>query len=192
MDAERRRITRMLEEGKISPEECEALLDALPERPDRGSVGRASRWPVILIILCTISAPVSVLVIVPAFARNLDGFTGFTVLALISFAFSIGMLVDAFLRPAETFKTVFTQSRPTDRRLWLAVIVCSFPIGAVLYSILISIPARLAASRRSAAPDVAVMDTNPTPSRAQADPSTRWVVAVCMFLYVLIGVALTA
>lgn len=191
----------MLAEGKITPEECDELLEALADRreaprPDdavRIDTGKRAKWPYVLLILLCVPAVLAILsliagITIPAFRR-----TGFrlvpfamtlplSAIGLIAFVFWIWMIVDCLGREPYDFRLLFTQKREHDKWIWLAIVILTHWIGALIYFILIRQPARsirplaeTPVARRAGAPP-ADSDYVP-PKRAW---SLLWLVVLCV------------
>ena len=175
MDEERKRILRMLAEGKISTDECAELLEALADRREApkpedviqpGKPQRAT-WPYMLLILLGGLAGIVLIsllagITIPAFRR-----TGFSFLpvamtaragafGMVAFIFWIWMIVDCLGRAPYDFRLLFTQTREHDKWIWIAIVVLTHWVGALLYFLLIRQPARsvapLSPPRASAPP----------------------------------------
>lgn len=204
MDEERTRILRMLAEGKITTDECEELIDALAHRreapkPDDAvepDTGRRAKWPYVLLILLCVPAALALLslvagITIPVMRRTgffLFPFTAVTlpagVLGMVGFIFWIWMIIDCLGRAPYDFRLLFTQRREHDKWIWIAIVVLTHWIGALIYFLLIRQPARsvmpLAPPRTSAPPPARDADYVP-PRRAR---SLGCLLVLCVIAFV--------
>ena len=139
MDEERKRILRMLAEGKISTDECEELLDALADRSESRPPPPARRR--LSTILITV---LLILLAIPAFIALV-----IAVLSLIPYALAaigvglwIWMILDCLERPPRSFRLIFTRNPEHEKWIWVAVTVFGSWVGALVYFLLIRQPAR--------------------------------------------------
>jgi len=166
MDNERRRILRMMAEGKISVDECEELLQALNNRrQDKTekeiqavSGGERPVWPYVLLIVLAIVA-------LPFFLRTFFGilrlpmgrfdfvlpsFSLIPGLFMLSWqpikilltTFWIWMIVDCISRLSCDFRLLFTSQHKYEKWIWLAIVVLTGWLGALAYFIVIRQPSR--------------------------------------------------
>ena len=145
MDEERSRILRMMAQGTISVEECDELLRSLTDRrkekteKEVQAAQHESRpiWPYILLVALAIFA-------VPAsFAgfRLVPRFSG--LIGIAGFIFWVWMIVDCLSRLPLDFKLLFTTEHKYEKWIWLGVVVLAFPVGAIVYFLIIRQPTPL-------------------------------------------------
>ena len=208
MDEERKRILRMLAEGTITVEECQELLEALSQRREEAEAAPQTpverpKWPYVLLIVLAVLAAGSVVLglSLPAFRRGGGFLFPFSMvmpmglLGIVTFVFWIWMVVDCLGRAPYDFRLLFTQKREHDKWIWLAIVILTNWIGALLYFILIRQPAQSiapvsAAPRRSAPQAPPVDPTYVPPPRAG---SLAWLAVLCviaLLLGLLAGTAL--
>jgi len=200
MDEERTRILRMLAEGKITTDECEELLDALAHRreapkPDDAVepvTGRRAKWPYVLLILLCVPAALALLSLVagitlPALRRTgffVFPFTAMTLpaglLGIIGFIFWIWMIIDCLGRAPYDFRLLFTQRREHDKWIWIAIVVLTHWIGALLYFLLIRQPAQSIKPVRSPRPASSYVQTDPSYVPAGRARSLAWLAVLCI------------
>jgi len=165
MDEERRRILRMLAEGSISVEECEELLKALSERRTEKVVREVEAvrherpvWPYVLLAVLAVVGVVIWVGLGGVFsARGLSRWPwglhfafplAFPLVlfgGLINMAglvLWIWMLVDCIARQPCDFRLLFTSRHEYDKWIWIAVIVLTNWVGALVYLIVIRQHAR--------------------------------------------------
>ena len=207
MDEERKRILRMLAEGTITVEECQELLEALSQRREEADVQTQApverpKWPYVLLIVLAVLAAGSVVLglSLPAVRRGGGFLFPFSMvmpwglLGVVTFVFWIWMVVDCLGRAPYDFRLLFTQKREHDKWIWLAIVILTHWIGALLYFILIRQPAQSiapvsAAPRRSAPQAPPIDPTYVPPPRAR---SLAWLAVLCviaLLLCLLAGIA---
>jgi len=205
MDEERKRILRMLAEGTITVEECQELLEALSQRREEADVQTQApverpKWPYVLLIVLAVLAAGSVVLglSLPAVRRGGGFLFPFSMvmpwglLGVVTFVFWIWMVVDCLGRAPYDFRLLFTQKREHDKWIWLAIVILTNWIGALLYFILIRQPAQSiapvsAAPRRSAPQAPPIDPTYVPPPRAR---SLAWLAVLCVIALLLVPVGL--
>ena len=213
MDEERKRILRMLAEGKISTDECAELLEALADRREApkpedviqpGKPQRAT-WPYMLLILLGGLAGIVLIsllagITIPAFRR-----TGFSFLpvamtaragafGMVAFIFWIWMIVDCLGRAPYDFRLLFTQNREHDKWIWIAIVILTQWVGALAYFLLIRQPARsiapLSPPRASASPPPPAPARHPDYTPPPRARSLAWLLVLCILALVPLLLAL--
>lgn len=156
MDEERRRILRMLSEGSITVEECEELLKALSERRTEKVVqeveaarGERPVWPYVLLVALAAVGVVLWLGVGGLFAaRSLSRWTwGFNLafpflmfgglINMAALVLWIWMLIDCITRLPCDFRLLFTSRHEYDKWIWIAAIVLTNWVGALVYLVVI-------------------------------------------------------
>ncbi len=135
---ERRRILDMLARGVISIEESEQMLNALPPEA-RADTGAEAPWPprphaaapAILALLFVGALVMALLAFTFLGARFL--FLMIPLIGLLGLPFWIWMLVDCILRPPQRFPGILSPKPETAKLAWLAVILLTNLIGAMIY-----------------------------------------------------------
>ena len=157
MDNERRRILRMMAEGKISVEECEELLQALNNRrkdktEQEIQAVREKRpvWPyVLLVVLAIVALPISL-------ASFSIGFSGLRIpgvfplffpafigpIRILLFILWIWMIVDCLSRLPCDFRLLFTTQHKYEKWIWLAIVILAGWLGSIVYFFIIRQPAK--------------------------------------------------
>lgn len=155
MEHERKRILRMLTEGRITVEECEELLRALNVRDaervekekKRAREGKRPTWPYVLVavlvgwvLISRVMVPWVVgvgqsgisLFPTPPFMIDFGGIIG-----LALFVFWLAMLINCLTRKHTEFRLLFTQKFSYEKWIWLAIIVLGQVLAAFVYYIVI-------------------------------------------------------
>lgn len=152
MDNERRRILRMMAEGKISVEECEELLQALSNRRQEKtekevqavSGGDRPVWPyILLVVLAIMVLPVSFV------GFRIISFPGLRMVPCLGFPIAIAlfilwvwMIVDCLSRLPCDFRLLFTTQHRYEKWIWLAIVILANWLGAAIYFFIIRQPAK--------------------------------------------------
>ena len=174
MDEERRRILRMLSEGSITVAECEELLKALSERRTEKVVqeveaarGERPVWPYVLLVALAAVGVVLWLGVGWLFAaRSLSRWTwGFHLpfsfprfgglVGMAALVLWIWMLIDCIARLPCDFRLLFTSRHEYDKWIWIAAIVLTNWVGALVYLIVIRQHGRARAAGVAPAPGAA-------------------------------------
>ncbi|HUW56753.1 MAG TPA: PLD nuclease N-terminal domain-containing protein [Planctomycetota bacterium] len=203
MDEERRRILRMLSEGSITVEECEELLKALSERRTEKVVqeveaaqGERPVWPYVLLVALAAVGVVLWLGVGGLFAaRSLSRRTwGFPLplpfpmfmfgglVGMAALVLWIWMLIDCIARLPCDFRLLFTSRHEYDKWIWIAAILLTNWVGALVYLVVIRQHARAGAAGVAPQPSV--------PEALSEEPFTPSPRARSILWFFVIGVVL--